>query len=407
MDKKSLSILAIFVLVFASFAFISISAALPAEKISVIIGFKTSSDAALIRAQGGDITFQYTYVNAIAASLPAKAIAALEKNPNIAYIEEDIQVQAYPGKPNRPTPTPTPTTSPTPTPTPTSTPTPTQTTPWGITKIGAPLVWASNNRGDSIRVAVLDTGIDITHTDLTVLGGANFIRTAKSYNDDNGHGTHCAGIIAALDNSYGVVGVAPEVDLYAVKVLDRRGSGAISGIIAGIEWCITNNMDVLSMSFGSSVPSTTLEAECSIAYQAGLVLVASAGNSYAGTDTVGYPAHYDTVIAVGATDNNDVIASFSSTGPSLSVVAPGVSIYSTYKGNTYATMRGTSMACPHTSGTVALILAEYTNLTPQEVKNQLQDTAYFNSEKMGTEPNDVYGYGRIDASLACTTTPSS
>jgi subtilisin len=157
------------------------------------------------------------------------------------------------------------------------------------------------------------------------------------------------------------------------------------------------------MSFGSSVSSQLLEDECSYAYNAGIVLVAAAGNSGPGTDTIGYPAHYSTVIAVGATDSNDVIAYFSSTGSSLSVVAPGVSIYSTYKGNTYATLSGTSMACPHVAGTVALILSKNNALSPSDVKTLLETTAV----GIGTVPNSVYGYGRINTLAACQAIPAS
>jgi len=346
----------------------SIVTAQPAEKIPVIIGFREFQDAALVRSHGGEIKYVYEYILAIAASLPPPAIDALKKNPNVDYVEADFEVYAL-----------------------------TQTTPWGIQKIRAPEVWATGNKGTGIKVAILDTGIDIKHPDLKVVGGVSYVwYTLGNYNDDNGHGTHCAGIVAALDNGIGVVGVAPEAALYAVKVLDMYGSGYLSDVNYGIEWCITYGMQVISMSFGSASDSISLHQECDKAYNSGIVLVAAAGNSGPGENTIAYPAKYSSVIAVGATDSNDVVASFSSRGPELSVVAPGVNIYSTYKGSTYKTLSGTSMACPHVTGTVALILRKAAH-TPAEVRGILQKTAV---DLGPTGWDSAYGYGRIDAYAA-------
>jgi len=382
MNKKFLSAFVIILIVFSSLAISSVGSAVPAEKVAVIIGFKGASDAALVNAHGGEITYQYQYVSAIATSLPPQAIAALQKNPNVAYVEPDFQVQAL-GKPVKPTPTPT--------------PVPTQTIPWGIAKIQAPSVWATT-RGDEVKVAVLDTGIDTSHSDLNVVGGKSFVFPGRSYNDDNGHGTHCAGTIAALDNNYGVVGVAPQASLYAVKVLDRTGNGYLSWIMAGIEWSISNNMDVISMSLGSTGTVPDFETVCNQASNAGIVLVAAAGNSGPGSDTISYPAKYSSVIAVGATDSSNTIADFSSRGSQLSVVAPGVNIYSTFKGNAYATGSGTSMACPHVAGAVALMLSKDPTTLPATIKATLQSTA----SDLGISGLDTtYGYGIINAAKAC------
>jgi minor extracellular protease Epr len=337
------------------------------NRLAVIIGFKEQKDTNEITARGGQVSYSYTYTQAVAASMPVNQLEALRNDPDIEYVEEDAPVYAL-----------------------------AQTLPWGVSKIEAPVVWTSANKGTGIKVAVLDTGIDVAHTDLHVAGGATFVYGTSSYNDDNGHGTHCAGIVSALDNDIGVVGVAPEASIYAVKVLDYRGQGSYSSIISGIEWCISNGIKVISMSFGGSTNSQTLEAECNKAYTRGIVLVAAAGNNGPGSNTVGYPAAYSTVIAVAATDSNDVVASFSSRGPQLSVSAPGVSILSTYYGNRYAYMSGTSMACPHTTGTVALLLKS-NSYTPAQVKNILQNTA----KDLGSAGFDTsYGYGRINAANA-------
>lgn len=367
--------------------YIGVVAAQPVERVAVIIGFKEAADPSLVAASGGQVKYVYQYIAAVAAALPSQAVEALEKNPKVAYVEPDFEVYALARPPALAKP-------------PQPPPQPSETIPWGISKIRAPEAWATS-RGTEIKVAILDTGIDITHPDLRVVGGVTYVWGTRSYNDDNGHGTHVAGIVAALDNDIGVIGVAPEAALYAVKVLNRYGSGYISWIIAGIEWSITNKMQVISMSFGSSSDSTSLHEECDKAYGLGIVLVAAAGNSGPKDYTVNYPAKYDSVIAVGATDSTDTVASWSSRGPELSVAAPGVSIYSTYKGSTYATMSGTSMACPHVTGTVALILSKSPNLSPPDVRSILQTTA---ADLGPTGWDSAYGYGRIDAYKAVTAT---
>ena len=296
-----------------------------------------------------------------------KALDVLRRDPDVAYVEEDSSVHTLE-----------------------------EYVPWGVSKIEAPSVWTSGNNGAGIKIAVLDTGVAANHPDLHVAGGVSFVSGITSWNDDHGHGTHCAGIIAALDDDIGVVGVAPDAELYAVKVLDRSGGGYISSIINGIEWCITNNMQVISMSFGSYLDSSALHAECNKAYNYGIVLVAAAGNSGPGANTVGYPARYSSVISVAATLSNDEVASFSSRGPELSVAAPGVTIYSTYLNGQYVLMSGTSMACPHAAGTAALILENETH-TPAEVKNILQETAV---DLGAIGPDTAYGHGRINAKAA-------
>jgi len=370
--KVGFSIFLIAVLAFSLPSLTLIALAQPAERVPVIIGFREFQDATLVKFHGGVIKYTYAYILAIAASVPPQALDALQRNPNVAYVETDFEVYAL-----------------------------AQTLPSGVQKIRAPEVWDIGNKGTGIKVAIMDTGIDQTHPDLKVYGGVSYVWYTSSYDDDNGHGTHCAGIVAALSNDIGVVGVAPEAYLYAVKVLDRSGSGYLSDLNYGIEWCISKGMQVISMSFGSSSDSISLHQECNKAYNSGIVLVAAAGNSGPGENTIGYPAKYSSVIAVGATDSNDVVASFSSRGPELSVTAPGVSIYSTYEGGIYATMSGTSMACPHVTGTVALILAKAAH-TPTEVRDILQTTAI---DLGSTGWDSAYGYGRIDSYAAVSVSP--
>ena len=236
-------------------------------------------------------------------------------------------------------------------------PQPAQVLPWGVDRVEADLAWSAKT-GVGVKVAVVDTGIDSAHPDLlaNLKGGYNAISPTKSWADDNGHGTHVAGTIAAVSNSIGVVGVAPSASLYAVKVLSRGGVGRISDIVAGIQWAVTNDMDVINMSLGGSGYSEAFDTACQNAIDAGVVIVAAAGNSGPDPDTVEYPAKFARVIGVSAIDDANAIASFSSRGDGVDIAAPGVRVFSTYKGKTYATLSGTSMASPHVAGVAALVL---------------------------------------------------
>lgn len=228
---------------------------------------------------------------------------------------------------------------------------------WGVAMMGAPSVW-KKTRGESIKVAILDTGIDKRHPDLmaNIKGGFNFTNSnAYDYQDRNGHGSHCAGIIGAIDNAVGVVGVSPRVDLYGVKVLGDDGSGQLDWIVKGIRWAIKNKMDVISMSLGTSEePPQAFQQAFKEAFDAGIPVITAAGNE---GSHVGWPAAYPETIAVGAVDVALEKAAFSNFGEELDVTAPGVDIYSTYPVGKYAILSGTSMATPMVTGAVALLLA--------------------------------------------------
>jgi len=281
---------------------------------------------------------------------------------------------------------------------------PSQTLTWNIDQVDAEISWTIST-GDPVKVGVIDTGIDLKHPDLqaNIKGGYNAINPLKSPNDDNGHGTHVAGIIAALNNSIGVVGVGPNIDLYAIKVLNANGSGYLSDVIEGLDWAITNKMQVVNMSLGTSQDVQSFHDAIVRTYNAGITIVAAAGNS---GGSVSYPAAYPEVIAVSATDQNNQIASFSSRGPEVDLAAPGVSIYSTYKGQSYATLSGTSMAAPHVTGAAALIIDTKKcdlNLdgvcTPAEVQQRLEQTAI----DLGDPGKDnLYGSGLVNVYNALT-----
>ena len=338
----------------------------------------------VIKKAGGEEIKNLNLVNAKAINVPSKAVLEkLNSNPLIARVDDDVVVEAL-AKPGS------------------GSTQPSQVLPWGIDRIDAELVWPSGNTANPIKVAIVDTGISTGHPDLkdNIKGGINTINPTKSFNDDNGHGAHVAGIVAASNNSVGVVGAGSDIDLYGVKVLNRNGSGFLSDIIEGIEWSINNGMQVINMSLGTSSDVQSLHDAVALAKNAGVIVVAAAGNS---GGPVIYPAAYPEVISVSATDQNNNIASWSSRGNEVDLAAPGVSIYSTYKGTSYKTLSGTSMAAPHVAGAAALVLNTPVGIydanfngkwDPDEVQTKLQDRAV----DLGVAGFDsLYGWGLVNA----------
>ncbi|NWF96623.1 MAG: S8 family peptidase [Candidatus Thorarchaeota archaeon] len=288
-------------------------------------------------------------------------------------------------------------------------------TQWGIERIFNGVYDGYIPTAD-VDLAIVDTGIDLDHPDLmaNIVWGYDAVR-GRTADDGNGHGTHCAGIAGAIRNAMGVVGVYSNVDLYAIKVLGPSGSGTFTDIAEGVYAACkgpdgkegtADDADVISMSLGGTSDSAELHNAIIHAYNMGIVIVAAAGNSGDGnpsTTEISYPAAYPEVIAVGATDMNDAIASFSNSGPYVEVAAPGVSIYSTYKGGIYKTLSGTSMACPHVAGLVALIIAvkgkmpvgTFSDTGTSTIRGYLHSTAL----DLGTSGWDAsFGYGLIQAS---------
>ncbi|MEK7720882.1 MAG: S8 family peptidase [Elusimicrobiota bacterium] len=262
--------------------------------------------------------------------------------------------------------------------------------PWGVKRVNAAGAW-NYTAGQGVKVAVIDTGIDYTHPDLAAnyKGGYNAIITTATPLDDHGHGTHVSGTVAAVKDLKGVVGVAPAADLYGVKVLDKNGSGQYSWIVAGIEWAVTNGMNVINMSLGGSSGTPALKQVMIKAKEAGVTVVCAAGND---SGPVGYPARYPQAIAVSASDSADKLASFSSRGPEIAVIAPGVNVYSSYKGGGFRTMSGTSMASPHVAGLAVLAIGAGTK-GPDAVRAALKAAA---TPLPGLNPTDQ-GAGLVDA----------
>jgi subtilisin family serine protease len=383
---------------------------------AVLVGFKATPDEAAIRAVGGHVKYVYDLAPAAAAVLPQSAIGVLRRHPSVAYVEPDWPVYATrprlaltgmlaasagvlpafdPG---------------------------TESLPWGIARIGAPVVWLGppGNLGEGIKVGIIDTGIDYTHPDLAdnYVLGYDFVNNDWDPMDDNGHGTHVAGIIAALDDGpnggganmagTSVVGVAPRVEIYVAKSLNREGAGNMSDIVAALDVAAKHDVNIVNMSLGSPFFSRTLRKACDNAYRAGVLLIAAAGNE--GLGLLDVPARYSSVVAVGATDEFDQRASFSNYNSKLELCAPGVSILSTMPTYTvrlnqspygyaqiYDCLSGTSMAAPHVAGVSALVWAADAGLTHSQVRERLKATA----EDLGAPGRDKYfGYGLVDAAAA-------
>ncbi|ASJ01208.1 S8 family peptidase [Thermococcus gorgonarius] len=369
---------------------------------------------------GGHVVYRFKLIDAVVLEVPANAIGKLKKMPGVEKVEFDHQAILL-GKPpgaGKPKPS-----------------QPAQTIPWGIERVKAPEAWSVTDGSTNgvIQVAVLDTGVDYDHPDLaaniawcvSTLRG-KISTKLRDCQDQNGHGTHVIGTIAALNNEIGVVGVAPGVQIYSIRVLDASGRGSYSDIAIGIEQAILgpdgvadkdgdgiiagdpddDAAEVISMSLGGSADDSYLHQMIQEAYKAGIVIVAASGNE--GASSPSYPAAYPEVIAVGATDSSDQVPYWSNRQPEVS--APGVDILSTYPDDSYETLMGTSMATPHVSGVVALIQAahylKYGTVLPVGTfddmsKNTVRGILHITADDRGPAGWDEdYGYGIVRADLA-------
>lgn len=276
---------------------------------------------------------------------------------------------------------------------------------WGMRMIQANYSWDVTTGNKNMIVAVIDTGVDYTHEDLGAVNasiGWDFVNDDPNAKDDNGHGTHVAGIVAAtINNNEGVVGAAPGITVMPVKVLNDRGSGYISDIASGITYASDHGAKILSMSFGSWFPSRIMEDATKYAvYTKGTLAFAAAGND--GIQIKSYPAAYDWVLAIAAVGYDGTRARYSNTGTFVDLAAPGGSndgiethdILSTWPGNQYAYAAGTSMATPHASGVAAL----YWSYAPSKTNAQIGRALIKNADdKGGAGWDKYYGYGLVDA----------
>jgi thermitase len=347
--KKMIVALAVVILLFSSFPAIVLAAPsdnpTPVSDFSpqqILVKFKpdvTLPEAAQIHRQlGGQVKETIAGIGVQVVKVPkgqatgkAKAYSA---NPRVAYAEPDFMAQALgtpddPGFANQ----------------------------WGMVKIQASDAWDVTIGSSQVAIAILDTGVDLDHPDLAgkIVSNINF-SSSNTTDDVYGHGTHVAGIAAAMtNNGIGVAGLGYSSTIMNVKVLGDTGSGAYSGVASGIIWAVDNGAKIINMSLGGSSASSTLEDAVNYAWSNGVVVVASAGNS--GNTVPSYPAYYSNCMAVAATDANDALASWSNYGNWVDVAAPGMGIYSTLKNNSYGYMSGTSMASPYVAGLAALTFA--------------------------------------------------
>jgi subtilisin family serine protease len=274
-----------------------------------------------------------------------------------------------------------------------------QTLDWGVERIGAPKVWGTFT-GSGVVVAVIDTGVQTTHPDLSgvTVAGYDFVNSDVDAMDDNGHGTHVAGIVAAVNNSAGTVGAANGAKIMPVKVLNESGYGYLSDVVKGIYYATDNGARVINLSLGTTSDSDSLRKAVDYAYSKGVVVVAAAGNSASGA--CAYPAAYASVICVVATDTQNKLASFSNYGGEIA--APGVSNYSTYINSQYARLSGTSMASPHVAGAAALIMQQC-KCGASQVRERMHTTAV----DLGSPGIDgIFGYGMVDVVAATAVTPT-
>ena len=280
--------------------------AAPGNGASYLVGLRGGGAAQNLRAAGFNVAAEFGRERAAQVITDAAGAARLQRNPNVTYVEPDRVVKANANFTDNGEIT------------------------WGLDAVDAPDVWGTTTGAD-VTVCVLDTGFDFNHPDFAganIIGSANFVNDAhKTAQDGNGHGTHVAGTIAAQPNGFGVTGVAYDVNLLIARVLGDDGFGSTSGVIKGVNWCVDQGADILSLSLGSDVASKTEERAFQSAWEAGRLSIAASGND--ATSAPHFPSAYSTVVAVGAVDSRLALASFSNFGPDQEVVAPGVAVYST------------------------------------------------------------------------------
>lgn len=355
----------------------------PNKTQDVIVVYKNQTGKQTVLDHSQKVEHQFKSVNAVTVKVDNQSISTLEHNSNIAYIEKNVMVKSLSvADKNAGFHVLTTGTQPS-----------DELSQWDLKAVNATAAWNEGDTGQGVKVAVIDTGIG-PHTDLKVAGGYSAVDYTTSYNDDYGHGTHVAGIIAAQQNNSGMVGVAPNVSLYAVKAMDENGNGDLQDLLKALDWSITNHMDIINMSLGTPDNSPVLQAMIDKAYKAGILVVAAAGNdgtSSGAGDTIDYPAKYPSVIGVTAVDKNMKRGYFSSTGPEAEVAAPGVDIVSTYLDNQYAIGSGTSQAAPHVTGILALLKQANPTLTNVQLRTLLDN--YYTKDLGAYGRDPFYGYG--------------
>ena len=286
---------------------------------------------------------------------------------------------------------------------------------WNLRHIGADVAWQQTTGGSSVTVAILDTGVDLTHPDLiqNLIPGYDFVNNDTDPGDDEGHGTHVASIVAAASNNgLGIAGISWQTKLMPVKVLDNRGRGNSLGIAQGIMWATDHGADVINLSLGSAQYSETINTAVQYANQNGVLVVAAAGNYYDAGNPIVYPAALNNVLAVAAVNDVDAHASYSSSGNYVDLAAPGGDVvneldpeirhwipgaYLRARGLSYAGLVGTSQAAPHVAGIAALLLTLEPSLSAEQLFSLITSSAV---DVQASGWDEFSGYGRLDAAGA-------
>ena len=363
------------------------------EPIPAIVRYRSSAAMAAFGAAAPDVrvmvTYQYNLIPAQAISATSQSLLALADNPAVDQVWPDLPVHTMLDV--------------------------------SVPLIRAPQMWNLGFEGQGVRVAVVDTGIDPDHPDFEgrIVAMQDFTQSGGSGRDGNGHGTHVSSTIGGSGEASGgkYIGVAPEVELLAAKVLRDDGSGMTSDVMAGVEWAVQQNAHVINLSLGSNVRcdgTDALSALCDQAVAQGVVVCVAAGNAGPGAGTVGSPGCARNVITIGATTDTDQVTSFSSRGPTSDgrvkpdVCFPGYNIVAARAKGTamgtpvdayYTSASGTSMATPHAAGASALLLQALPGLTPEQVKARLMGSAIdlgLDSNTQGSGRGDIlaaYEYG--------------
>lgn len=351
-----------------------------AAKQEVIVVYKNEAGKETIIEESTEVRHAFGIIPAMAAELTNADLAMLANDPNIAYIEPNRTIRAVD----------------------------TELQPaavqdeqseWSFQAIQPTVMWNEGYTGAGVKIAVIDTGIH-AHRELSIAGGFSAVDYTGDYADDNGHGTHVAGIIAAKSNGEAMVGIAPDAELYAVKSMDENGDGTLQDLLEGLEWAIEQDMDIINLSLGSSEDSPLLHELVDRAYAEGIVVIGASGNNQEdvplGTNTVYYPAKYDSVIAVGAVSRWNTRGVFSSVGTEVELSAPGVDVISTYVNEDgtdgYAQASGTSQAAPHVTGMIALMMQKYPSMTNGQLRREIRRYAV----DLGDAGRDIeFGYGAL------------
>ncbi|HAQ08410.1 MAG TPA: peptidase S8 [Bacillus bacterium] len=269
---------------------------------------------------------------------------------------------------------------------------------WNLPVIGTEQGWVVSRGNEGIEIAIVDTGVDLDHPDLRnrLVKGYNVVDKRQEPDDDNGHGTHVAGIIASeTNNNEGIAGLTWFNKIMPIKAMGAKGYGTTFDIATGIVWAVDHGADVINLSLGNYQPSKVLEEAVSYAYSKNVVMVSAAGND--GSSQPTYPSAYPEVLSVSAIDYEGKRAGFSNHGDYIDIAAPGVYIPSTYFNKQYAALSGTSMAAPHVAGLAALIKSANPELTNAEVMEIIKKSAI----DLGARGKDTdYGYGLIDVNSA-------